>query len=403
MTRRVLIRATGSARPGQLAGLGRALATSGARLLDINQSVTFGIVSLEALVGLEREADLEGALSAAGDELGLAVQAIQVSAEDYHRWTLQAGQPRLIMTLLAPHLPAGILAEVGALTAEQGLTVELIHRLSGREPLDGEVPEHGACVECWLRGDEVDIETLREKALALGAAHGIDIALQEDSIWRRHRRLVCFDMDSTLIQAEVIDELARRHGVFEEVAEVTERAMRGELDFQQSFRERMAKLKGLDESVLAEIAEQLPLMDGVERLMCHLKRLGYRTAILSGGFTYFAEYLQQRLGFDEIHANELVIENGKVTGEVREPIVDAERKAQLLREIAEREGLAMEQTIAVGDGANDLRMLAAAGLGIAFRAKPLVRQQASQSISTLGLDAVLYLIGYRQVDLEEKG
>ncbi|SEM11478.1 phosphoserine phosphatase SerB [Halomonas caseinilytica] len=403
MTRRVLIRATGSARPGQLAGLGRALANSGARLLDINQSVTFGIVSLEALVGLEREADLEGALSAAGDELGLDVQAIQVSAEDYHRWSLQAGQPRLIMTLLAPHLPAGILAEVGALTAEQGLTVELIHRLSGREPLDGEVPEHGACIECWLRGDDVEIETLREKALALGAAHGIDIALQEDSIWRRHRRLVCFDMDSTLIQTEVIDELARRHGVFEEVAEVTERAMRGELDFQQSFRERMAKLRGLDESVLAEIAEQLPLMDGVERLMRHLKRLGYRTAILSGGFTYFAEYLQQRLGFDEVHANELVIENGKVTGEVLEPIVDAERKAQLLHEIAEREGLAMEQTIAVGDGANDLKMLAAAGLGIAFRAKPVVRQQARQSISTLGLDGVLYLIGYRQVDLEERG
>ncbi|WP_275288560.1 phosphoserine phosphatase SerB [Halomonas elongata] len=403
MTRRVLIRATGSARPGQLAGLGRALARSGARLLDINQSVTFGILSLEALVGLDREADLEGALSAAGDELGLDVQAIQVSAEDYHRWSLQAGQPRLIMTLLAPHLPAGILAEVGALTAEHGLTVELIHRLSGRESLDGAMPQHGACVECWLRGDDVDIEALREKALALGAVHGIDIALQEDSIWRRHRRLVCFDMDSTLIQTEVIDELARRHGVFDEVAEITERAMRGELDFQQSFRERMAKLRGLDESVLAEIAEQLPLMDGVERLMGHLKRLGYRTAILSGGFTYFAEHLQQRLGFDEIHANELVIENGKVTGEVREPIVDAERKARLLHEIAEREGLAMEQTIAVGDGANDLKMLAAAGLGIAFRAKPLVRQQARQSISTLGLDAVLYLIGYRQVDLEERG
>ncbi|MCE8003642.1 phosphoserine phosphatase SerB [Billgrantia ethanolica] len=401
MTRRLLIRATGAARPGQLAGLGQALARSGARLLDINQSVTFGMVSLEALVGLEHDSDLEGALNEAGATLGLDVQAIQVSADDYQRWSVHASEPRLILTLLAPHLPAGILAEVGALTAEHGLTVELIHRLSGREPLDGGVPRFGSCVECWLRGDEVDLDSLREKALALGAMHGVDIALQEDSIWRRHRRLVCFDMDSTLIQAEVIDELARRHGVYEEVAAVTERAMRGELDFQQSFRERMAKLKGLDEAVLVEIAEELPLMDGVERLMKHLKRLGYRTAILSGGFTYFARHLQETLGFDEIHANELVIENGKVTGEVREPILDASRKAELLREIAAREGLAMEQTIAVGDGANDLKMLAAAGLGIAFRAKPLVRSQARQSISTLGIDAVLYLMGYREGDLED--
>lgn len=402
MTRRVLIRATGTARPGQLAGLGRALARAGARLLDINQSVTFGILSFEALVGLDRDADLEGILGEAGDALGLDVQAIQVSAEDYQRWSVEASQPRLILTLLAPHLPAGILAEVGGLTAEHGLTVELIHRLSGREPLDGDVPPHGSCIECWLRGEGVDLERLREKALALGAMHGVDIAIQQDSIWRRHRRLVCFDMDSTLIQAEVIDELARRHGVYEEVAAITERAMRGELDFQQSFRERMAKLKGLDETVLAEIAESLALMDGAERLMAHLKRLGYRTAILSGGFTYFARHLQQKLGFDEIHANELVIENGKVTGEVREPILDAERKAELLKEIARREGLALEQTIAVGDGANDLKMLATAGLGIAFRAKPLVRSQARHSISTLGLDAVLYLIGYRQVDLERE-
>ncbi|NIC06867.1 phosphoserine phosphatase SerB [Billgrantia bachuensis] len=402
MTRRLLIRATGAARPGQLAGLGQAMARSGARLLDINQSVTFGMVSLEALVGLDRDSDLEGALNEAGISLGLDVQAIQVSAEDYQRWSAHASEPRLILTLLAPHLPAGILAEVGALTAEHGLTVELIHRLSGREPLDGGVPPFGACVECWLRGEEVDLDSLREKALALGAMHGVDIALQEDSIWRRHRRLVCFDMDSTLIQAEVIDELARRHGVFDDVAAVTERTMRGELDFQQSFRERMAKLKGLDEAVLAEIAEELPLMDGVERLMKHLKRLGYRTAILSGGFTYFARHLQDKLGFDEIHANELVIENGKVTGEVHEPILDASRKAELLREIAAREGLAMEQTIAVGDGANDLKMLATAGLGIAFRAKPLVRSQARQSISTLGIDAVLYLMGYREGDLEDE-
>ena len=397
--KRCLIRATGKARQGQLAGLGRALAKTGARLLDINQSVTFGMLSLEALVALDHDSALETVLSEAGDTLGLDVQAIAVSADDYHRWSLEASQPRLILTLLAPRLPAGILAEVGALTAEFGLTVELIHRLSGRESLDGDVPSQGACVECWLRGEEINLAALHEKALALGAQHGVDIAIQEDSIWRRHRRLVCFDMDSTLIKAEVIDELARRHGVGDEVSEVTERAMRGELDFQESFRARMSKLEGLDESVLAEIAAELPLMDGVERLMKNLKHLGYRTAIISGGFTYFARHLQERLGFDEVHANELVIEDGKVTGEVQEPIVDAERKAELLEQIALREGLTLDQTIAVGDGANDLKMLGKAGLGIAFRAKPLVRAKARQAISTLGLDAVLYLIGYRQSDL----
>ena len=305
----------------------------------------------------------------------------------------------LILTLFAPRLPASVLAEVDALIAAHDLTVTLSEWLSGDGSAE-DPPPHGVCLEYRLRGEAIDYVLLREKALAVGALHGVDIALQEDSIWRRHRRLICFDMDSTLIQAEVIDELARRHGVYDEVAAITERAMRGELDFQQSFRERMAKLKGLEESVLAEIAENLPLMDGLERLMTQLKRLGYRTAILSGGFSYFARHLQARLGFDEIHANELLIEDGKVTGEVREPIVDAERKAALLREIAEREGLTLEQTIAVGDGANDLKMLASAGLGIAFRAKPLVKSQARQSISTLGIDAVLYLIGYRQADLE---
>ncbi|ASK18138.1 phosphoserine phosphatase SerB [Halomonas sp. N3-2A] len=399
MATRYLIRATGVARPGQLAGLGNALAAGRARLLDINQSVTFGMLSLEILVGLDQDSALEAALSEAGDTLGLDVQAIAVSGDDYQRWSEQASQPRLILSLLAPKLPAGILAEVGSLTAEFGLTVELIHRLSGREALEGDSPANGACVECWLRGSDVELEALREKALALGAQHGVDIAIQEDTIWRRHRRLVCFDMDSTLIKTEVIDELARRHGVGDEVADVTERAMRGELDFQQSFRERMSKLAGLDESVLKEIAAELPLMDGVERLMANLKRFGYRTVILSGGFTYFARHLQEKLGFDEIHANELVIENGKVTGDVKEPIVDAQRKADLLEQIALREGFTLEQTIAVGDGANDLKMLAKAGLGIAFRAKPMVRAQARQAISTLGIDAVLYLIGYREADL----
>ncbi|CEP36719.1 MULTISPECIES: phosphoserine phosphatase SerB [Halomonadaceae] len=299
----------------------------------------------------------------------------------------------LILTVLAPRLTADIQAQIDALIVQFGLQQKSTQRLA-----DIQQGESIDCVEQRLVG-EVDVEAVRNAALVLSETLGVDIVIQADTRDHVQPRLVCFDMDSTLIKAEVIDELARRHGVGEEVAEVTERAMRGELDFKASFRERMSKLGGLDESVLAEIAAELPLMDGVERLMVNLKRLGYRTAILSGGFTYFALHLQEKLGFDEIHANELIIEEGKVTGAVSEPIVDAERKAALLESIALREGFSLGQTIAVGDGANDLKMLAKAGMGVAFRAKPLVRAQARQAISSVGLDGVLYLLGYHQQDL----
>jgi phosphoserine phosphatase len=227
----------------------------------------------------------------------------------------------------------------------------------------------------------------------------LDIAVQEDDIFRRNRRLVCFDMDSTLIQAEVIDELAKLAGVGEQVAAITERAMRGELDFKQSFRRRMALLEGLEESVLAAVAERLPITEGAERLITNLRRLGYKIAILSGGFTYFAEHLQRRLRVDYVHANRLEISKGRLTGRVQGEIVDGRRKAELLREIAAREGIRLEQVIAVGDGANDLPMLSIAGLGIAFQAKPMVKKQARHSIATVGLDAILYLLGMRDRDL----
>ena len=202
-------------------------------------------------------------------------------------------------------------------------------------------------------------------------------------------------MDSTLIETEVIDERAIRAGVGDKVKEITERAMRGEIDFCESFAERVALLKGLDESVMKDIAENLPITEGLDRLMEVLKRVGYKTAILSGGFTYFGNYLKQRFGFDYVYANELEIVDGKLTGRYVGDIVDGKRKAELLRLIAQVENVNIAQTIAVGDGANDLPMLATAGLGIAFHAKPKVKQTASQSLSTIGLDGILYFLGFK--------
>ncbi|WP_110666260.1 phosphoserine phosphatase SerB [Salinicola halophilus] len=401
MARRFVVRAVGPARPGQTAALATALAVARVRLLDLGQRVAMGEVALEALVETDGEIDLETLLPSAGDSCGLdcRVEAVEPAVEE--TWREEASTPQWSLTLMGASLSAEITAEVGTLTAAQGLTIERIERLSADADLDPfTAPPNGACLVWSLRGAPVDDAAFHETALGLAERFDVDIALQPTTLWNRHRRLICFDMDSTLIQAEVIDELARRHGVFDDVAAITERAMRGELDFQQSFRERMKKLEGLDESVLAEIAETLPLMPGVERLMRHLKRLGYRTAILSGGFTYFAHHLQERLGFDEVHANTLVIRDGKVTGEVEEPIVDAERKAHLLGEIAERCGFAREQTVAVGDGANDLKMLESAGTGVAFHAKPLVRRQARQAVSNMGLDGLLYLLGYSERELD---
>ena len=320
---------------------------------------------------------------------------------EYDAWVQQQGKARHIITLLGERLDAAHISAVTEVLAIHGLNIDIIHRLSGRIPIDKDAPTPYACVEMSVRGIADDADALRKRFLELSHDTGIDIAFQADDLFRRHRRLVAFDMDSTLIQTEVIDELAKAAGVGEAVSAITESAMRGELDFTESLRQRLALLKGLDVSVMEGIAERLPLTEGAERLLSTLKRLGYKTAIISGGFTYFGKYLQEKLGVDYMFANELEIEDGKLTGNVVGDVVDGEKKAACLRMIAEEEEISLNQVVAVGDGANDLPMLRLAGLGIAFRAKPLVKQHARHALSTVGLDGILYLIGVRDREAVE--
>lgn len=394
----VLINITGPDRPGLTAAITGILARAEVNILDIGQAVIHDTLSFGILIemaGGEVMADVLKDVLFRGYELDQQVRFTPVSVEEYGRWVTGQGKPRHIVTLLARRVTAEHIARVSEITARYGLNIDHIDRLSGRIPEGLPADQGKGCIEFSVRGEPGDPSQLRAEFLTIAQQLNVDIAFQQDSIFRRNRRLVVFDMDSTLIDAEVIDELAKAAGVGDKVSEITERAMRGELDFKASFRERMALLKGLPESVLEEIAASLRLTEGAETLISQLRRLGYKTAILSGGFNYFAEGLQKRLGIDYVYANALPVERGLVTGGVVEPIVDGERKADLLRELAQREGISLEQTIAVGDGANDLPMLSIAGLGVAFRAKPLVKQSAKQAISTLGLDGILYLLGFR--------
>ena len=394
----VLINITGEDRPGLTAAITGVLAQGGVNILDIGQAVIHDTLSFGILVeipGTGQGSSVLKDLLFTGYELNQQVRFTPVSEDDYRNWVDGQGKPRHIVTLLTRKVTAEQLQRVSSITAQYGLNIDHIDRLSGRVSLDTPAEQGKGCIEFSVRGEPADPQALRAEFLSVAQELNVDIAFQQDSLFRRNRRLAVFDMDSTLIEAEVIDELAKAAGVGEQVSEITERAMRGELDFRASFKERLALLKGLDVSVLDEIGASLRLTEGAETLFAELKRLGYKTAILSGGFTYFAKQLQAKLGIDYVFANELEVVDGKCTGVAIEPIVDAQRKADLLTELARKEGLQMEQTIAVGDGANDLPMLAIAGLGVAFRAKPLVRQSAKQAISTLGLDGVLYLLGMR--------
>ncbi|KZY72447.1 phosphoserine phosphatase [Oleiphilus sp. HI0071] len=398
MSEIILINVSGRDKPGLTSEMTSIMAQYDIRILDIGQAVIHDYLTWGILVEVPGDRESSSVLKDLlfrMHELEQDVSFKPVSKEDYQHWVEGKGKARYIVTLLSRAISAEQIAKVSAVTAEHGLNIDNITRLSGRPAVDAAVDASKACIEFSVRGTPPDLDQLRQDFLNIGNQLGVDIAFQEDSIFRRNRRLVVFDMDSTLIEAEVIDELAKEAGVGEQVSEITELAMQGKLDFKQSFEKRVALLEGLSEDVLERIAQRLKLTEGAERLISTLRGLGYKTAILSGGFNYFAEGLQEKLGIDYVFANELEIKDGKVTGRVTGRVVDGERKAELLDELAEKEGIGRQQVIAVGDGANDLPMLSRAGLGVAFRAKPLVKESAKHSISNLGLDAILYLIGFR--------
>ncbi|MDO4706866.1 MAG: phosphoserine phosphatase SerB [Porphyromonadaceae bacterium] len=396
-TKIILAIIQGEDRPGVTASLTAILANYDAFILDIGQADIHSNLNLGILFQTteERSGAILKDLLFESYKLGISVRFTPISEEDYSQWVSMQGKNRYIITIVARKITAQMIASVTKVSAEQGLNIDDIKRLTGRISLVEEENGPLASVEFSMRGTPKDIAVLQKTFVELSSEYAMDISFQRESMYRRTRRLICFDMDSTLIQTEVIDELAERAGVGKQVREITELAMRGELDFTESFKRRVALLKGLDVSVMQEIAESLPMTEGVERLMKTLKVVGFKIAILSGGFTFFGNYLKDKFGVDYVYANELEVENGKLTGRYLGDVVDGKRKAELLRLLAQVEHVDLQQTVAVGDGANDLPMLSTAGLGIAFHAKPKVKAGAKQHISTVGLDGLLYFLGYK--------
>ncbi|MEG1685118.1 MAG: phosphoserine phosphatase SerB [Bacteroides sp.] len=404
-TELILIRITGEDRPGLTASITEILSKYDVTILDIGQADIHNTLSLGILFKTEEQHSgfIMKDLLFKASSLGITLRFFPISVKEYEEWVNMQGKNRYILTLLGRKLSAMQISAVTRIVADQGMNIDAIKRLTGRIPLDEHKANIRACIELSVRGTPRDRIEMQTQLLKLSGDLEMDYSFQLDNMYRRMRRLICFDMDSTLIETEVIDELAMRAGVGDQVKAITESAMRGEIDFTESFSKRVALLKGLDESVMKEIAENLPITEGVDRLMFVLKRYGYKIAILSGGFTYFGNYLKQKYGIDYVYANELEIVDGKLTGKYLGDVVDGKRKAELLKLIAQVENVDIAQTIAVGDGANDLPMLGEAGLGIAFHAKPKVVANAKQSINTIGLDGVLYFLGFKDSYLEERG
>lgn len=401
----VLISITGRDRKGLDAKFTGILAEYNVNILDIGQAVIHEHISLGILAEIPDSNDFSSIFKDMlyeGHNMGLKVNIRPIDPENYEKWVHAHGKERRVITLLGRTLTAQQISSVASVIAENNLNIDGITRLTGRISLKEVQDKPRASVQLSVSGTPLNILDMRRKFMEISQKAGIDISFHVDNIYRKNRKLVVFDMDSTLIQAEVIVELAKLTGAGEQVDRITESAMRGEIDFKESFRQRVALLKGLKAEQLTRISQELPLTDGADLVAKTLRGLGYKLGILSGGFTFVGEYLKDRLGFDYMYANQLDIRDGVVTGRVTGDIVDGEKKAILLRELAKKENIALEQTIAVGDGANDLPMISIAGLGVAFNAKPVVRQKASNAISSVGLDGLLYLIGIHDREIRQE-
>ncbi|MBW6458420.1 MAG: phosphoserine phosphatase SerB [FCB group bacterium] len=394
----LLLTISGQDKPGLTSTITEILSEYNANILDIGQAVIHNSLSLGMLVeigDMETSNILKDVLYKSYD-LDITVKFSPVAVREYSDWVNRQGKGRYIITMLSRKISAKQISALTRIIFEQGLNIDTINRLTGRVPVESDTGKNStACIEFSVRGIPKNEEQMKTDFFNLAQSIDVDISFQHDDIYRKNRRLVCFDMDSTLIREECIVELAKRHGVWDEVHAITEAAMRGEIDFKESFTRRVALLKGLDVSIMQDIAEHLEITEGAKRLISTLKSFGYKIAVLSGGFTFFAEHLKKELDIDYVYANELEVVDGKLSGMYLGEVVDGEKKAQLMKLIAQMEHIKLEQVIAVGDGANDLPMINAAGLGIAFHAKPLVRQNARHAISTIGLDGILYLLGYR--------
>ncbi len=400
----ILVNINGEDKQGLTAALTEILAHHGAFILDIGQSDIHRNVAIGVLFKSmhNNSGEIMKDLLFKAYEMDVNIRFTPISVDRYSNWVSMQGKNRYIITLLGKILTAKQIAAVSKIIANQNLNIDNMTRLTGRIPLNENERAAQSCVELSVRGTPIDKKSMQQSFMELSSLLKFDISFQEESMFRRMRRLICFDMDSTLIQTEVIDELAEKAGVGDKVRAITESAMQGEIDFEESFKQRIKLLKGLDASVLKEIAVNLPITDGLDRLMKVLQKVGFKTAILSGGFTYFGNYLKEKYGFDYMYANELEIVDGKLTGNYLNDIVTGQKKADLLKLIAQVEKIDIKQTVAVGDGANDLPMLGIAGLGIAFHAKPKVIQNAEQSLSSVGIDGILYFLGYKDSMLDSK-